>query len=598
MEIIMNKSIYLVKKGFSYLEKSDRRKVYFMIPITVFLSFLDLLGVVLLGTVGTLAFKVVSSDSKPTRLEVVLQSFLPGNLSTGNLTLILAIMAFFVLATKTVCQGLINYKLAKFQARLESEISAKAFKKIIHANASTFNSKKYSDYQQALSFGSFKLVSGLIGTVIVLAGDLSSTILMGIFAFYASPIAFFSALAIFGLIYLLINGPIYRMSQNYGRESSSIYILMTEQLLEYFKGIKEINVYGKAHKLSEEYRIDKLKSSMLNQKIQWIASVSRYFLEIAILFAGAAVAAILVMTSDIRRSVTVVVIFLAIGFRLIPNIQRIQNAIVTIRIAEGATEGLFDILDNFPESTGIRKKPQTKGARFDFIEVSDLSFQYSEGATTLSNISFKLPKNCTLAILGESGSGKTTLADLIAGINSPNEGSIRFSESEQSTKSIGENTPSIAYVSQNSSLFGRNIYENIAFGTNELLPDKAKVRSILNNLNLDFLFAMEEADGLREIRSDGTNLSGGERQRIAIARAEYADTDLIIFDEPTSSLDTLNKNKVIDYISRINSHKTIIIVTHTLDLLDYCDFVLLLNKGKMDFYGTLEEYSFWKEQKN
>ena len=594
----MNKSIYLVKKGFSYLEKSDKRKVFFMIPITIVLSFLDLLGVILLGTVGTLAFKVVSSDSKPTRLEVILQSVLPGNLSTSNLTLILAILAFLVLSTKTVCQAIIYYKLAKFQARLESEISSKAFKKIIHSNASTFNSKKYSDYQQALSFGSSKLVNGLIGTVIALAGDLSSTILMGIFAFYASPLAFLSALAIFGLIYLFINGPIYRMSQRYGRESSSLYISMTEQLLEYFKGIKEISVYGKANKLSQEYRIDKLKSAMLFQKIQWIASVSRYFLEIAILFVGAAVASILFVTSDIRRSVTVVVIFMAIGFRLIPNIQRIQNAIVTIRIAEGATEGLFNILDNFPENNENRNRSEKKRVGFDFIDVSDLSFGYSDGDITLSNITFKLPKNHTLAILGESGSGKTTLADLIAGINIPNRGSIRFTEIGQSTKLSSGNTPSVAYVSQNSSLFGRDIYENIAFGTNDELPDKAKIRTILDNLNLNFLFNMEEENGLREIRSDGTNLSGGERQRIAIARAEYADADLVIFDEPTSSLDTLNKNKVVDYISRINSHKTIIIVTHTLDLLDYCDNVLILNKGKMDFYGTLKEFSIWKEQKN
>jgi len=592
----MSKTVHLVKKGFSYLNKSDRHKVYVMMPITIILSFLDLLGVILLGTVGTLAFKVISSDSKPTRLEIVLKSVLPGNLSTGNLTLILAILAILVLATKTVCQGLINYRLAKFQARLESDISSQAFKKIIHTNASTFNSKKYSEYQHALSIGSNKLVNGIIGTVIALSGDLASTIFMGIFAFYASPVAFLSALTIFGLIYLLINGPIYRRSQNYGRESSKIYLTMTEQLLEYFKGIKEISVYGKANKLSHEYQIDKIKSTMLNQKIQWIASVSRYFLEIAILFVGAAVAAILVLTSDIRHSVTVVVIFMAIGFRLIPNIQRIQNSIVTIRIAEGGTKGLFEILDNFPEYVQDRKRSENNKFNFDFIEITNLAFGYSDSEMNLSEISFKLPKQSTLAILGESGSGKTTLADLIAGVNSPNEGSIRFAEVGQTSSAIN-NIPSIAYVSQNSSLFGRDIYENIAFGTNDEFPDKTKIHTILDNLNLNFLFRMEE-DGLREIRSDGTNLSGGERQRIAIARAEYADAELVIFDEPTSSLDVVNKEKVTDYISRINGHKTIIIVTHTLDLLDYCDRVLFLNKGKMEFYGTVKEFSIWQLSKN
>ena len=123
-----------------------------------------------------------------------------------------------------------------------------------------------------------------------------------------------------------------------------------------------------------------------------------------------------------------------------------------------------------------------------------------------------------------------------------------------------------------------------------IIIDKDRIESILSNLNLIDLLTDSETTGLRLIRSDGTNLSGGERQRIAIARSEYADTQIVVFDEPTSSLDETNREKVIDYIKRIRNHKTIIIVTHTLELLEYCDSVLQLENGQIIFYGSVADF--------
>ena len=176
----------------------------------------------------------------------------------------------------------------------------------------------------------------------------------------------------------------------------------------------------------------------------------------------------------------------------------------------------------------------------DVLTIKNLRKSYRlEGGTkqeVLKGITFSLQAGEFAAIIGESGSGKTTLADLIAGINSPSNGTITFEEFE-STESSPKIFPTIAYVSQNSSLFGDDIYENIAFGSKDGIVDKKKIDSILNNLNLNVLVTDMDATGLRILRSDGTNLSGGERQRIAIGRSEYADTQIVVFDEPTSSLD-------------------------------------------------------------
>jgi ABC-type bacteriocin/lantibiotic exporter with double-glycine peptidase domain len=579
----------LVRRGFFHLSKSDRRKIYFVVPISVLLGLLDLIGVILLGTVGTLAFKSISNDSKPTKLELFLGNLFSGNISTINLTLILGIGAIFVLAAKTISQAIMNYKLAKFQARIETEIALKAFRKIIMSQASIFNSNKYSDYQYALTVGANRFVNGIIGSVIAFSSDLITTLIMASFAFYASPIAFLAAFIIFLFTYLLINGPIHNRSQLYGEEAAKIYISMSEHLLENFKGIKEISVYRQGDKLANAFNHEKGRSSILNQKMLWISSITRYFLEISILVSAMGIVGILLITTDIRHSITVLVIFMAIGFRLIPNIQRMQNSLVTIRIAEGTTKGLFSILDSVDRVNELEMRPQSSSTSFDFINVQNVCYDYPDSSGVLSDISFKLLKNKSLAIIGESGSGKTTLADLIAGINSPSIGTVTF-EQFGSTENSSKSFPSIAYVSQNSSLFGDDIYENIAFGSNESIIDKEKIDSILNNLNLNFLVTDIHATGLRVLRSDGTNLSGGERQRIAIARSEYTDTQIVIFDEPTSSLDEANRVKVVDYIKRIKDKKTIIIVTHTLELLEYCDSVLQLEAGKLSFYGSTFDF--------
>jgi ABC-type multidrug transport system fused ATPase/permease subunit len=563
------------------------------VPIQVGLGILDLLGVILLGTVGTLGFKILSNDSKPTRLEIILKSIMPTGISTEKLTVILACIAILVLGTKTALQAFINFKYINFLARLESDLSGKLFSRLIYADASKLNANKYSDYQYSLTIGANRAVTGIIQSAISFVSDSLTTILMSLLALYASPLAFLLAMAIFGLTYLAINGPIHRVSNQYGERSMNVHISLTEKLLENFRGIKDVRVYKKEDRLIEIFNEEKKEQSLLGQKVFWISSISRYFFEFSILIAGAAIIAVLTATTDIRRTVTVLVIFIAVGYRLIPNIQRIQNSLVSLRIAEGATSTFFEFLDKFDETKNVRPRNREilSDEDFEFLELEKIGFNYPDNLQqeTISNISFKITKNSTLAVIGESGSGKTTLADIISGINFPTNGKIRFNR-KIDVNTLSDLKPSVGYVSQSTSLFGDNIYENIAFGSSDEFLDTKKIEQILSELNLDFLFTQGEGGSIRNIRSDGTNLSGGERQRISIARVEYANPSLIVFDEPTSSLDEENKSRVTNFIKKISGKKTIVIVTHSLDLLEFCDHVLLMRNGRLEFFGSVIDF--------
>ena len=250
---------------------------------------------------------------------------------------------------------------------------------------------------------------------------------------------------------------------------------------------------------------------------------------------------------------------------------------------------MFNLLATLPKHKNLKNTDlSTLNNDMSKISIENLSFKFENGYQVLDDISFEFLKNQTVAIMGESGSGKSTLVDLIIGLYQPTKGTISY------YNQLGKcelTNYSISYISQSCSLFGNDIYQNICLSNNVNDIDKNRIDEIARSLNLDNFF--KDNENKRNIRSDNTNVSGGERQRISIARAKYFDTDIVILDEPTSALDEENKKRVFEYLQEISHKKTVIIVTHSRDLLNITDLVILLEKGRKIFYGpTLEFKAF------
>lgn len=593
----MNKIIAFGKRALSFLTREDRTKVILTIPLLVALSLLDLAGLVLLGTVATLTFNLISNDSKPTRLEVIFQGLIPGDITQTALILTLSLVAVLLLSLKTISQAIFGYQFVKFQARLEADIATKLFNSLFHSSVSKVNLHKYSDYQYALIVGANRYVTGILGSGVLLLSDLFTALLMFIFAFYASPVSTIVATLVFAGVYLVFNGPVTSRARDYGRISAKSYVGLGEDLLESLRGIREIKAYSKEAIYRTKFKDEKTTSSLVNQKIFWLNGLMKYFLELAILMAGTLITISLVVTTDLRHAVTVAVLFLVIGFRLIPIIQRLQNSINSLRISNEATRTLFLYLEQFDSlnvsPTNVEKK---NPLQMTSIDVEKVSCIFQNGSTALIDISFELESNLTLAILGDSGSGKSTLIDLITGLSSPTSGIIKF-RSEPHHVNYAPGTYPISYITQSCALFGNDIYQNISLNQNTSHTDKLEIDKIVQDLNLRELAFLSNGK-LREIRSDSTNISGGERQRISIARAKFFDTGIVILDEPTSALDEENEKRVVRYLAEIQHKKTVIVVTHSRELLNISDLVLYLDAGRAIFYGSIEDFKIWEEQKN
>jgi ABC-type multidrug transport system fused ATPase/permease subunit len=592
----MKEIFNLSKQALRVVKRKDRKKIWLAVPATILMGLFELFGVALLGTVGTIAFRFIAKDESPSRLEIVLTEFLPGQISGTKLLLLLTCLAMFFLAAKTISQAVLTRKLGKFLARIEADVSSELYQKIISSDLIQINRFSFGEIQFVLSTGTSRLVTGIVNSVVNLGADGFSAILMASFAFYASPSVFIVTFAVLATTYLFFNIPISKRTRKIGQEMYNNGTKLAEDLLESLRGIREVKGYKLEDSYFRTYKDLKMKLSNDAQQAVWLNGSIKYLLEAAILVIGLLAVVVLVATVDVRRAVTVLVLYVAIGFRIIPSIQRIQSSISSIRLSKGMTQSFFEMDAYFSKSSVADVSMST--TEFDkslySINAKGIYFRYpgNDEQWILENLDFELKHGKTLLLLGPSGSGKSTLVDLLMGANTPIAGEFEFTYLDSGGEFFIGPRPSVGFVSQESALLGSDIYQNVVLKPSTSDQERVEVRLLLNRLQLT---KFSEADVEMNIRADGAALSGGEKQRISIARAAYSSAPILILDEPTSALDPENRQIIINLIKSNSGKVTQIIVSHSNEFIQVADCILEINEGRGSFYASAE--SFQKNSK-
>jgi ABC-type multidrug transport system fused ATPase/permease subunit len=161
-----NPSIKIIKNTFKLIDKQDKRKVFLLIPIYIVLAITDLIGVALLGSVGTLGFKIISGNKQKSRIENIIDQLFKHEYSLTSLTMFLLICSLTVLTIRMACSSYLSYRLVGFQARLQTNAATKLYKMITNSDISQINYNRYSDYQYALLISSSRTISAGIGVTI------------------------------------------------------------------------------------------------------------------------------------------------------------------------------------------------------------------------------------------------------------------------------------------------------------------------------------------------------------------------------------------------------------------------------------------------
>lgn len=220
------------------------------------------------------------------------------------------------------------------------------------------------------------------------------------------------------------------------------------------------------------------------------------------------------------------------------------------------------------------------------IEVNNLSFSYNQKEEALKNVSFNIADHEWVSIIGHNGSGKSTIAKLLVGLLAPTSGSISIDGVELNEKSVASLRHKVGIVFQNpdNQFVGYNVKYDIAFGLENHKVERSEMISLIEEYT-------KKVDMYEYLEREPQTLSGGQKQRVAIAGILALNCDVIILDEATSMLDPEGTEDIINLIKELHTkyNKTVITITHDLNLAQLSDRVIVMRLGEKIAEGNPED---------
>jgi subfamily B ATP-binding cassette protein MsbA len=243
-----------------------------------------------------------------------------------------------------------------------------------------------------------------------------------------------------------------------------------------------------------------------------------------------------------------------------------------------AARRVFALLDIEPK---IKDKPNAIVLKGDSYSIcfEKVKFSYDDKKTALNNLSFEVPNGKTIALVGPSGGGKSTIMNLVLRFYDADDGVIKIEGVDIRDVSVASLRDSIAFVSQDITLFDDTIAANIAYGRPDASMEDIKKAAV--DAAADE-FICELPDGYNAmIGQSGMTLSGGQRQRISIARAMLKNAPILLLDEATSALDPISEKKIQIALERLMQGRTTIVIAHRLTTVENSDLIHVIKHGKV-----------------
>jgi ATP-binding cassette, subfamily B, bacterial PglK len=352
-------------------------------------------------------------------------------------------------------------------------------------------------------------------------------------------------------------------------------------VLEGFVGFKDIIIYDLKEKFNLEFDQNVNKLNHATKRITFLNNIQKYWLEIVgIIIMVSALAYLVFFEVKIIELIPILGLFLIVVFRVLSSLNRI---IINFQNVKFYYPSFKAIANECKKSSTIKKNELNKNFKFEnCIEFSDVSFGYSESKNILNKVNLKIFKNQCIGIFGTNGSGKSTFSNLVAGLLKPSKGQIIIDNSYDLYENRNTWFKHISYVQQEVFLMDDSIENNITL-QNKFSKNTYQLAEVNRILSLEQYFS-NFSDGLStQVGRNGMNLSGGQKQIISIARALYKNSNTLIFDEPTSAMDSVNSELIKQLILKLKNKKTIILITHDKLLFSNCfDLIFDVNEKSIN----------------
>lgn len=566
------------------------------IKLCIFMGFSALLDVI--GVASIMPFIAVTSNTDLIQtnsfISLLYQLLLFEN--TSYFLVFLGGLFFTLLCLAQAAKAAVTFQQTKFVAMLEYRITSDILDNYLKKPFIWMVKQESSELTKTLLSEVGAVVGGAVMPALAVVSSTFTAIALFVLLcavdIEISVISFAAFGISFGLIYKYNRTVITKIGNERLNSNGKRYASVTEC----FSAFREIKMHDLKDDYVRQFREDALKYASSQQRSSIISQIPRFAMEL-ITFGGVVLTLLYLIIGgeNLIDFLPLLSVFALSAYRLMPAIQIIYGNAVQLNFT---TPSLLNLVDRLSE---LKKSEEDNNLNSplvcknnDGIVFDKVSFFYDKDSEpVIKDLSLTISNGTKLGIIGESGSGKTTLLDLIAGLIYPTGGTISFNGTKIEPKNAKKWRKLVGYTSQSPFLLTGTVLDNIVFGNQKKIESAQDLDKIRNAASLagltDFIDSKQHRGLDTYVGEGGRLLSGGQRQRLVIARALFNDQTVLIFDEATSALDDHNEATVLNSISSVKNDSIVIIISHDLDALRYCDRVLCLEDGQICFDGTFNQ---------
>jgi subfamily B ATP-binding cassette protein MsbA len=520
---------------------------------------------------------------------IVLQS---ENVDVGRMHVMLWICGALVIAIffKSLFRYLAMFFLAAIRNGVVRDFRNKMYAKALRLPLSWYSNERKGDIMSRMSADVQEVEWSIMSSLEMIFREPVTIVVYLITLVMLSP-----QLTLFVLLMVPIVGGVLglvakslKRTSGKAKEQLGTLLSMMEEMLGGLRIIKGFNAEKKVSKRFGDENEAYTKTMIRNYRRVDLASPLSEFLIVIIMAIVMYYGGRLVLNPNSGMSGEKFIGYLAVFSQLIAPVRQATQAYYNVKKGLASIDRINVVL-KAEETIRDKENPKEISGFKNEIEYNNVSFAYIRGGEgyALRNISLKIPKGKSVALVGQSGSGKTTLADLLPRFYEPTSGSVFIDGVDTRDVRMHDLRTLMGIVSQESILFNDTVHNNIAFGIDNASREDVIAAAKVANAH-DFI--MEMPDGYdTNIGDRGGKMSGGQRQRISIARAVLKNPPILILDEATSALDTGSERLVQDALNNLMLNRTSVIIAHRLSTIQHADEIVVLQKGEIIERGTHTE---------
>ena len=388
------------------------------------------------------------------------------------------------------------------------------------------------------------------------------------------------ALIVISVIVQLLTGRVETLSRHGVRADEAL----SQRILEIFRGMWTIRTFGREAYEQENFGKTSKSISHIYLKLDLLSGLIQPISE---LLAAALLIFVLFTSLQDPNNLATVLVFIFILYRLNPQVSKLNESRCQLIESTASVEEVMKFL-NASDKRSIRSGPVAFEGLQEAITFDSVSFRYDpDEPPALRDISIRILKGKTTALVGPSGAGKSTLINLILRFYDPTVGTIYGDDVPLQELDLASWRRRIAVVSQDVHVFNATVQQNIAYGRLDSREEQIVAAARQADAH-EFIRALPQGYDTK-VGDEGIRLSAGQKQRIALARAIVRDPEIFILDEATNALDSISENVIQESLQKLQRDRTMIIIAHRISTIQRADQILVLDSGQVVEQGSVRQ---------